>query len=370
MTYAAPATDFEQMHPPHYAGEVAVAREGLTLHQIGRRFDDAIALEHVNVSLPGGQFSVLLGPSGCGKSTLLRLIAGLDTPTSGVIRLAGRDITRLPPAARDLSMVFQSYALFPHLNVAENILFGLSVRRVRKAEQTIRLERVARMMGLWELLDRRPAQLSGGQQQRVALARAVISERPVCLMDEPLSNLDAKLRAEMRVEIRALQKRLGLTMVYVTHDQVEAMTMADHIVVLDKGRVQQVATPRDLYAMPANTFCARFIGTPPMNLIPSHALPNHAHEGRPLPASSMLGIRPEDISLGASGVPARLVGIEYLGADQLATFAIGPEANPVHLLARLPAREAPGEAVTHLSWPRQAEHLFGADGQRITSFTS
>ena len=365
MTYAAPASDFDQTHLQNDAGEGAGWPEGLALHGVSRLFDKAVALEDVEIGLPAGQFSVLLGPSGCGKSTLLRLIAGLDTPTSGVIRLAGRDITRLPPAERDLSMVFQSYALFPHLNVAENILFGLSVRRVRKAEQRQRLERVARMMGLWELLDRRPSQLSGGQQQRVALARAVISERPVCLMDEPLSNLDAKLRAEMRVEIRALQKRLGLTMVYVTHDQVEAMTMADHIVVLDMGRVQQVATPRDLYAAPANTFCARFIGTPPMNLIPAHALADHCS----LPEGSMLGIRPEDVSLGSSGVPARLCGIEYLGADQLATFAIGPQAHPVHLLARLPAREAPGEAGTYLSWPREAEHLFGADGRRITSFT-
>ncbi len=365
MTYAAPASNFDQTRPPSDAGEASILPEGLSLHQVSRRFDSAVALEDVAVSLPEARFSVLLGPSGCGKSTLLRLIAGLDTPTSGVIRLAGRDITRLPPAERDLSMVFQSYALFPHLNVADNILFGLSVRRVRKAEQRQRLERVARMMGLWDLLDRRPSQLSGGQQQRVALARAVISERPVCLMDEPLSNLDAKLRAEMRVEIRALQKRLGLTMVYVTHDQVEAMTMADHIVVLDRGRVQQVATPRELYAAPANTFCARFIGTPPMNLIPAHALAGQ----RALPEGGMLGIRPEDIAIGANGVPARLCGIEYLGADQLATFAIGPEAHPVHLLARLPAREAPGEAGTYLSWPREAEHLFGADGQRITSFT-
>ncbi|KPQ11756.1 MAG: sn-glycerol 3-phosphate transport system ATP-binding protein [Saliniramus fredricksonii] len=365
MTYAASASTFDQTRPPSDAGEASPLPAGLSLHQVSRRFDSAVALDDVAVSLPEGRFSVLLGPSGCGKSTLLRLIAGLDTPTSGVIRLAGRDITRLPPAERDLSMVFQSYALFPHLNVAENILFGLSVRRVRKAEQRQRLERVARMMGLWELLDRRPSQLSGGQQQRVALARAVISERPVCLMDEPLSNLDAKLRAEMRVEIRALQKRLGLTMVYVTHDQVEAMTMADHIVVLDKGRVQQVATPRELYAAPANTFCARFIGTPPMNLIPAHALAGQ----RALPEGSMLGIRPEDIAIGANGVPARLADIEYLGADQLATFEIGPETAPTRLHARLPAREALGDTGLHLRWHTEAEHLFGADGQRITSFT-
>jgi sn-glycerol 3-phosphate transport system ATP-binding protein len=248
---------------------------GLTLDAVARRFDAVSAVDDLSVRLPAGQFSVLLGPSGCGKSTLLRMIAGLDRPTSGRIVLNGRDVTGLAPSERDVSMVFQSYALFPHLDVAANILFGLSVRRVPKAEQRARLDRVAAMMGLSELLRRRPAQLSGGQQQRVALARAVISERPVCLMDEPLSNLDAKLRAEMRVEIRALQQRLGLTMVYVTHDQVEAMTMADRIVVMNQGRMQQVASPRDLYAAPANTFVARFIGTPPMNLIPAAALSGH-----------------------------------------------------------------------------------------------
>ena len=335
----------------------------LVLSDVGRRFDTATALEDVSVELPAGQFSVLLGPSGCGKSTLLRLIAGLDTPTSGIIRLGGADITALPPSKRDLSMVFQSYALFPHLTVAENILFGLAVRRVKRAEQRARLERVAKMMGLWELLDRRPAQLSGGQQQRVALARAVISERPVCLMDEPLSNLDAKLRAEMRVEIRALQQRLGLTMVYVTHDQVEAMTMADLIVVMNEGRVQQAASPRELYAAPANTFCARFIGTPPMNLIPAEGL-----EDRGLPSGGLLGVRPEDVRLapeGEAGVAARLVGVEYLGADQLAAFEIGPESATARILARLPAREvlAPGDH--RLGWPVEAEHRFDAGGLRV-----
>ena len=337
------------------------AAGGLLLEGVGREFDTATALADVSVHLPAGQFSVLLGPSGCGKSTLLRLIAGLDAPTSGTIRLDGAEITHLPPSRRDLSMVFQSYALFPHLSVAENILFGLAVRRVKRAEQRARLERVAKMMGLWELLDRRPAQLSGGQQQRVALARAVISERPVCLMDEPLSNLDAKLRAEMRVEIRALQQRLGLTMVYVTHDQVEAMTMADMIVVMDGGRVQQAASPRGLYATPANTFVARFIGTPPMNLMPAAALP-----GRPdVPAGGHLGVRPEDIRLDPAGLPARLVGVEYLGADQLAAFEIGPDSATARVLARLPAREvlAPGDH--RLGWPAEAEHRFDAGGLRV-----
>ena len=340
--------------------------QGITLRGLQRRFQTSTALDDVSVSLPSGQFSVLLGPSGCGKSTLLRLIAGLDTPTAGQIYLDDTDITALPPSKRNLSMVFQSYALFPHLNVAENILFGLSVRRVARADQQARLDRVAMMMGLTDLLARRPAQLSGGQQQRVALARAVISDRPVCLMDEPLSNLDAKLRAEMRVEIRALQQRLGLTMVYVTHDQVEAMTMADHIVVMDQGRVQQVASPRDLYERPANTFVARFIGTPPMNLIPVDSL----DQPGALPKGGMLGIRPEDIVLDPKGQPARLTGVEYLGADQLAAFEIGPDARRVRVLVRVPARHALPADGHALSWSDSAAHVFGPDGLRLSALLS
>jgi sn-glycerol 3-phosphate transport system ATP-binding protein len=340
--------------------------EGIELNGVGRRFDAAVALDDISVTLPAGQFSVLLGPSGCGKSTLLRLIAGLDTPTAGRIHLDGTNITKAPPSKRNLSMVFQSYALFPHLNVADNILFGLSVRGVPRAEQRLRLDRVAGMMGLSELLARRPSQLSGGQQQRVALARAVISDRPVCLMDEPLSNLDAKLRAEMRGEIRALQQRLGLTMVYVTHDQVEAMTMADHIVVMDKGRIQQVATPRDLYARPANTFVARFIGTPPMNLIPAAALADHMA----LAHGTILGIRPEDMMISTAGVPARLVGVEYLGADQLAAFDIGQGTAPARVLVRLPARHTLSGDVHALSWADNAAHLFGPDGLRHSTISS
>ena len=333
----------------------------VSLQRVMRRFDTFIALDDVTVDLPEGQFSVLLGPSGCGKSTLLRLIAGLDTPTSGRVLIGQADITTAPPAERNISMVFQSYALFPHLDVAQNILFGLSVRRVPKAEQKERLGRVASMMGLSELLDRRPAQLSGGQQQRVALARAVIADKPVCLMDEPLSNLDAKLRAEMRVEIRALQRRLGLTMVYVTHDQVEAMTMADQIVVMDRGRIQQVASPRALYDYPANTFVARFVGTPPMNLIPAAALPGR----HGLPAGGTLGVRPEDIILDPTGIPARLVGAEYLGADQLAAFDIGPISAPARVLIRLSARDVLPDGGHALRWSDTAAHRFGPDGLRI-----
>jgi sn-glycerol 3-phosphate transport system ATP-binding protein len=336
---------------------------GLRLRGISRNFDASIALDDVSIDLPAGQFSVLLGPSGCGKSTLLRLISGLDLPSSGRIYLGDVDITKAPPARRDIAMVFQSYALFPHLNVAQNILFGLSVRRVAKAEQHDRLQHVASMMGLTELLGRRPAQLSGGQQQRVALARAVISDRAICLMDEPLSNLDAKLRAEMRDEIRALQRRLGLTMVYVTHDQIEAMTMADRIVVMDKGRVQQVAPPRGLYERPANTFVARFIGTPPMSLIPVEVLAGTTLSG----PGDIIGIRPEDIVFDPNGVPARLAGVEYLGADQLAAFDIGPTNAPVRVVMRLCARETLIQETLSIAWPKNAVHRFDAEGRRISS---
>ncbi|MBD3763245.1 MAG: ABC transporter ATP-binding protein [Rhodobacterales bacterium] len=330
---------------------------------VSRRFDRAVALQSIDVELPAGAFSVLLGPSGCGKSTLLRLIAGLDAPTTGQIRIGGRDMAGLPPVARDLSMVFQSYALFPHLTVAQNILFGLSVRRVARAEQAARLDRVARMMGLETLLARKPAELSGGQQQRVALARAVISERPICLMDEPLSNLDARLRAEMRVELRAIQQRLGLTVVYVTHDQVEAMTMADRIVVMNAGRIEQTGTPREIYATPASAFVARFIGTPPMSLI---ALADLAGAGVDLPPGlspdTLVGLRPEDLAPAARGLPVQRLAEEYLGADRLVTLRAGAST----LLLRLAAGAPNLPDRFHLTWPPGALHLFdAATGRRL-----
>ncbi|TAM86513.1 MAG: ABC transporter ATP-binding protein, partial [Candidimonas sp.] len=227
----------------------------------------APAVSDITFEVPAGTFTVLLGPSGCGKSTTLRMIAGLDTPTSGRIRIGAREVTGLPPAKRHISMVFQSYALFPHLSVRENILFGPRVRKEPARDYERRLKQVADLMGLSPLLSRKPAQLSGGQQQRVALARAVISEAPVCLMDEPLSNLDAQLRHEMRREIRALQQKLAITMIYVTHDQTEAMSMADRVVLLRGGKIEQHDTPERLYARPRTEFAARFIGTPPMNLL-------------------------------------------------------------------------------------------------------
>jgi len=337
----------------------------LRVQGLRKDYATATALQDISVTLPAGRFSVLLGPSGCGKSTLLRLIAGLDHPTRGQIELGGARIDGLPPAGRNLSMVFQSYALFPHLSVAENILFGLAVRRVGKREQNARLNRVATMMGLDTLLSRKPSELSGGQQQRVALARAVISERPVCLMDEPLSNLDAKLRAEMRSEIRALQQRLGLTMVYVTHDQVEAMTMADQIVVMNAGRIEQVATPRALYARPATTFVAGFIGTPPMNLIPAADLP-----GIPAPkGTATIGIRPEDLlpqpDPKAHIVTAKVVSVEYLGADQLVALQLGRS----RILLRQPGQTPLAQKSLTLGLPAAALHFFGQDGKRLPALT-
>ena len=225
------------------------------------------AVDELSFTLDEGTLNVLLGPSGCGKSTTLRLIAGLEPADQGRVFIGGREVTHLPPAQRNIAMVFQSYALFPHLSVAENILFGLRVRKVDAAERGRRLQRVAALLGLSALLERKPSQLSGGQQQRVALGRAIIAEAPVCLMDEPLSNLDAQLRQETRQEIRNIQRALGITMVYVTHDQVEAMSMADRVILLNAGRIEQNGAAADLYEAPANLFVARFIGTPAMNLL-------------------------------------------------------------------------------------------------------
>ena len=315
----------------------------IELQGIAKRWGESRALEGVSFCAPAGSFVVLLGPSGCGKSTTLRIIAGLEQPSQGMVRIADRDVTALPPAARGVSMVFQSYALFPHLTVAENIVFGLRVRRV--PDRDAKLKRAADMLGLAKLLDRKPAQLSGGQQQRVALGRAIVAEAPVCLMDEPLSNLDAQLRGEMRREIRSLQRRLGITMVYVTHDQTEAMTMADQVVLLRNGRIEQVGSPEELYARPATAFTASFIGAPPMNLM--------RLDGDGL----ITGVRPEDMRLAADGLAAKVESVEYLGADSLVAAQAGAHA----LTVRVPGRAAlaAGDTV-HVAWERNHEHHFDA----------
>ena len=337
----------------------------IQLEGVAKSWGSTTALQAIDLSIPSGAFCVLLGPSGGGKSTTLRIIAGLEQASAGRVRIGGQDVTDLPPAERGIAMVFQNYALFPHLSVAENIGFGLSVRKVPKAEAARRLHDAAGLLGLSHLLDRKPGQLSGGQQQRVALGRALVAQAHVCLMDEPLSNLDAQLRQEMRAELRELQQRLGLTVVYVTHDQAEAMSMADQVVLLHQGRVEQCATPRALYAQPATTFAARFIGTPAMNLV---QLQDGAIAGSSvrLPAptgAAWLGLRPEAVALsGEARVPAQVVGLEYLGADVVLRCQVGSE----QITVRAPGQQAvqAGQAVP-LAWPPQAMHFFDAAGQRL-----
>ena len=342
--------------------------KAVKVNGLGKTWGDSQILHDISFSVEAGSFAALLGPSGCGKSTTLRIIAGLDEATNGTVEIAGENVTAWPAARRGVAMVFQSYALFPHLSVRENILFGLKIRRVPRDARNARLAKTAELLGLTPLLDRKPAQLSGGQQQRVALARAIIAENPVCLMDEPLSNLDAQLRAEMRRELRALQQRLRMTVIYVTHDQVEAMTMADQIILMNGGRIEQAARPAELYEEPASLFAAKFVGTPPMNIIPAEALATMS----PKPASNpprlnlqdlLLGIRPESIRLADEGVSAEVTAVEYLGAETMieASLAGAP------VLARLNGRPLcrAGDRV-HLTWPADAAHWFDlSTGRRI-----
>ena len=332
------------------------------LDNITKAWGAAAAVEGITFSAPAGHLVALLGPSGCGKSTTLRLIAGLETASAGTITIADRDVTALPPARRGVSMVFQSYALFPHLSVAENIMFGLRVRDVPRAERDARLKRAAGILGLEQLLDRKPSQLSGGQQQRVALGRAIVAETRVCLMDEPLSNLDAQLRVEMRREIRALQQRLGMTMLYVTHDQVEAMTMADQVVLMRNGRIEQDAAPAALYEQPATIFAARFVGTPPMNVISAALIPPDmaAPPGGRARETVAVGIRPEAARLAADGVAATVAAVEYLGADTLVDTRIGDQS----FIVRLPGRASVNVADNvHVRWEPAAVHWFDLSTQ-------
>jgi len=332
---------------------------------LAKSWGDATALHAVDLRIEPSTFCVLLGPSGCGKSTTLRIIAGLETATAGQVLIDGRDVSALPPSQRGIAMVFQNYALFPHLTVADNIAFGLAVRKVPKAERAQRVDRAAEVLGLKGLLARRPSQLSGGQQQRVALGRALVAQAQVCLMDEPLSNLDAQLRQEMRRELRELQQKLGLTVVYVTHDQAEAMSMADQVVLLNQGRVEQNGSPRDMYAQPATTFAARFIGTPPMNLVrlEQGRIAGSAQDtGR---AGALLGVRPEAITLvdAGAGIAAQVQSTEYLGADLVLRCGIGSET----LLVRADGRQhaSAGDTV-HLRWHPADAHGFDQEGRRVS----
>jgi len=341
------------------------------------------AIKGISLEVGDGQFCVLVGPSGCGKSTLLRMVAGLETITGGEIDIGGRIVNQVEPAERDIAMVFQNYALYPHMSVYNNMAYGLRNRRMPKPEIDTRVQEAARILELGAMLDRKPGQLSGGQRQRVAMGRAIVRQPKVFLFDEPLSNLDAKLRIAMRVEIRKLQRRLNTTSIYVTHDQLEAMTLADILVVMNGGRVEQIGNPLDIYQKPATTFVASFIGAPPMNLMPlaSDTLREFASA---MPGSAaILGVRPEDFVISNGTVPGGIAldltveTIEYVGAE---TFVYGARqkdgtgiaANPGELAAgeiivRVPGTAAPaiGARIRAIAPPDKL-HLFSADGrQRI-----
>jgi multiple sugar transport system ATP-binding protein len=330
---------------------------GIVLDHVRKVFGgDVVAVDDVSLEIADGEFLVLVGPSGCGKSTLLRMIAGLEDVTGGGISIGGRDVTDLPPRARDIAMVFQTYALYPHMSVRENLGYGLKVRKTQKQEAGRRVAEVAEMLGLESLLDRRPAALSGGQRQRVAMGRAIVREPQAFLMDEPLSNLDAKLRVSMRAQLSSLHSRLGTTTIYVTHDQVEAMTLGERVAVMRDGRILQVDTPQTLYSRPVNLFVAAFIGSPAMNLVEASLADDALEFGGfriPLPAGSPLdgvpsrmivGVRPEafeDAALADPSLPqveVQVDVVEDLGPDTHLIFQI--DAPPVDVTE---VREAAGD---------------------------
>lgn len=337
---------------------------GIQIHNLVKQWDDVRAVDDVSFEVPQGSLTVLLGPSGCGKSTILRMIAGLEDASAGEILIDGNDVTHEDPSRRGVSMVFQSYALFPHLSVRENILFGLKVRRLPAAEQEKRLLEAAQLVGLSQLLDRKPANLSGGQRQRVALSRTIVSNQPVCLMDEPLSNLDAKLRAEMRDEICALQRKLSLTMVYVTHDQIEAMSMADQVVLLKGGQVEQVGTPTDLYETPQTTFAASFLGMPPMNVIRIDQISGGEALQGGLPQAMpdwLLGVRPEQIRIVENGIPVEVAAADYMGAETVLRLQHGTQILMARVHGRPPA--VVGDKL-RIAWAADDIHLFDETGAR------
>jgi multiple sugar transport system ATP-binding protein len=313
----------------------------ISLDGITKTFGAAVALDGVSLEVADGELLVLLGPSGCGKSTLLRVIAGLTDPDRGRVRVGGQNVTSLPPRERDVAMVFQGYALYPHLSVRRNLGFGLRARRRPRREVEDKVTDVARRLDLDALLDRRPRELSGGQRQRVALGRAMVRDPAVFLMDEPLSNLDAQMRTATRTELAALHRDLGATFVYVTHDQVEAMTLATRIAVVNQGRLEQVGTPAEIYDQPASLFVAGFVGAPPMNLLPARAVGRDGHvliegaamsavlaEGDVAERPVIVGVRPEQLRAGAarSGqarITAQVTAIENLGSEEVAICQAG-----------------------------------------------
>jgi multiple sugar transport system ATP-binding protein len=357
----------------------------VTLEHVTKRFDNTVAVNDLSLAVADEEFLVLLGPSGCGKSTALRMIAGLETPTDGTISIGDRVVNDVEAKDRDIAMVFQSYALYPHMTVRRNIEFPLRSRKVASAERAQLVADAAESLGLDGLLDRKPAQLSGGQRQRVALARAIVRRPEAFLMDEPLSNLDAKLRVQTRAELVELQRRLSATIVYVTHDQVEAMTMGHRIAVLDAGVLQQIGPPQDVYARPANLFVARFIGSPPMNTVDGRVareaealvveLPGgrapltpalaHAVESAGL-ESVVLGVRPEDLRLGdEGGVTATVAVVESLGHECHVACRLA-DGQLVIVRQRAQADVPAPEDVVHLIALPEALHVFDPDsGNRI-----
>ena len=349
----------------------------LQLDGLRKSYGDTAILHGIDLTLSHGEMLVIVGASGCGKSTLLRLVAGLETATSGQIILDGKDVTRLDPSARDIAMVFQNYALYPHMTVAENMAYGLRIRGMTKDAIRARVESTAGLLGLEALLTRRPRQLSGGQRQRVAMGRAIVREPKLFLFDEPLSNLDAQLRVQMRTEIRSLQRRLGVTSLYVTHDQVEAMTLSDRLLVLHKGVPVQFAPPMEVYERPADTYVAGFIGAPSMNFLPAtlvrdgtaaqlasgHELP--LTDGRRNGATAVtVGIRPEHVLPAEGGLTVRVTVVETLGPE---TLVHGRLDDDTPLMVRLPGSAVIGESLT-VALPSASLHVFDAtSGRRINA---
>jgi len=349
----------------------------VSIQNLVKSYGPAQILKQVSVQIADGEFTVLVGPSGCGKSTLLRMIAGLETITSGEIAIGGALVNEVAPKDRDIAMVFQSYALYPHMTIWDNMDFSLKLKGMSKADRAARITRAAEILGLVPLLKRKPAQLSGGQRQRVAMGRAIVRDPQVFLFDEPLSNLDAKLRVEMRAEIKALQHRLGTTTIYVTHDQVEAMTMADRIVVMRDGRIEQCDTPLNLYDRPANIFVAGFIGSPAMNFLRGRAGDGVfvTEDGIRLPLPDRYagvsgpvtyGIRPEHLDLGSEetgrGLEATIKLTEPTGSETMVLLALGAQSLTGVFRARITAPEG---ASLQVRPQTEHVHLFDATGARI-----
>ena len=342
----------------------------IEVKNLSRSYGDIDAVKDVSFTVPEKSFTVLLGPSGCGKSTILKMLSGLEQVSHGTINIGGSDVTEIEASKRGVSMVFQSYALFPHLNVKENIQFGLKVRKVPAEEREKKVAEAAQVVGLSELLDRKPANLSGGQRQRVALARSIVSDQSVCLMDEPLSNLDSKLRAEMRDEIRDLQKRLGLTVVYVTHDQVEAMSMADQIILLKLGEIVQVGAPEEIYNSPNSVFSAQFIGLPPMNILNLNEIDVSSLDSKIYSAVDSnknikdIGVRPEHIVFSKKGLPVVVKSIDYFGGETV--FKLTHQEKDFFLREPRQPKIQLGDQL-NVSWNLDDMYLFDKNDQRLKS---